>query len=336
MKSFYFLISLFCFFLILEFASCSKKSSEEPILFSGNEMTIDYRILIGHSLNTSDKQHVLEIIRDTFDEVNLVYNKWNPESELSRLNRLEEGIQVPISQELEKLLFLTDQIVTLTEGRFDPTIEPLQALWKKYLNQGKVPPLNEIRLIERAIGWNKIHFGQGYFYKDTSATSLDLGGIAKGYCIDLLTERLNQKGFKNVYVEWGGEIRATGEHPSKRPWTVFISHLGNPDPQKAIAILSLHDQAIATSGDYLQNWIVENEEGEKISYYHIIDPRTFYPLKMAAQKIASASIVASTCAFADGLATAAMMFPSVSLAQDWLNQLKGRYPDIAFWIIARE
>ena len=298
-------------------------------------MTIDYRILIGQTLDSSDKKAISKIIEDTFHEVNRVYNKWNPNSELSSLNKLKAGIQVQLSPELEQLLLLTDDIVQLTEGRFDPTIEPVQALWKRYLEQDTIPSPAELQSLSLLVGWNKIHFAKGLFYKDGDEVSMDLGGIAKGYCIDLLVERLNHQGFKNVFVEWGGEIRVSGEHPDKRPWTIFISDLGNINPENALAIVNLQNQAIATSGDYLQNWLVSGEGDQMITYFHVIDPATLQPRMATLQSVASASVLASSCAFADGLATAAMMFSSVEEAQVWADKLKKQFPELSFWLVSR-
>ena len=171
------------------------------------------------------------------------------------------------------------RMTELSEGRFDPTIEPLQKLWKEHLAQGTVPSKPQIDALLPAIGWNKIHLSKGKICKDHDLTSLDLGGIAKGYCVDLLVERLNANGYPSIFVEWGGEIRTSGQHPDNRPWTIFISRFGNPDPEKALAILTLRNQAIATSGDYIQQWKVQKENtGEEAVYFHIIDPLTGQPL----------------------------------------------------------
>lgn len=327
---------LFVYIISLFLCACSNSSTDKIISFSGTEMTIDYRILIGDFPSSANKNSIAKIIHDTFNEVNQVYNKWNPESELSRLNRLKAHIKIPISTELEQLLLLTHHVVKLTEGRFDPTIEPLFSLWKKHLDQNKIPSPAEIQSIAHTIGWNKIHVENGLFYKDEDETSLDLGGIAKGYCVDLIVIRLNQAGFKNVFVEWGGEIRASGMHPDQRAWNIFISHLGNTNPEDAIAIVSLHDQAIATSGDYLQNWCIDDEgKSEKTTFFHIMDPATLQPLIATSQSVASASVLASSCAFADGLATAAMMFSSIEEAQAWSDELKTQFPELAFWIVSR-
>jgi len=165
--------------------------------------------------------------------------------------------------------------------------------------------------------------------------SLDLGGIAKGYGVDLILENLNQAGFSDVFVEWGGEIRASGKHPEGRPWRIFISRLENNDPHLAIAHLDLVDQAIATSGDYLQNWTIE-KDGNCSTFFHIIDPVTLHPLQKQPLSIASTSVVAPTCALADGLATVAMMFLSVEEAQVWAEKMKKENPDLSFWIVSRQ
>ncbi len=296
-------------------------------------MTIDYHVIIGQKLIKQEQDKVSSIMLHTFHEVDILYNKWNPQSELSKLNSLKGGQKVDISPPLEHFLCLAGQLVDFTEGRFDPTIEPLQQLWKNKLTLGCTPLTEDIQQITPSIGWDKIHIEKGVFYKDHDLTQLDLGGIAKGYCVDLLVERLNAAGFPDVFVEWGGEIRATGKHPEKRPWNIFISRFGHPDPALAIAKLSLNDAAIATSGDYLQSWsIVENQDAA--TYYHIIDPSSKKMCQIRPGSISSASIMAENCAFADALATAVMLFSTTKEAEDWLNGLAREHPEIKFWLVS--
>jgi thiamine biosynthesis lipoprotein len=302
-----------------------------PSLFTGNEMTIDYRILVGEPLAQEQKLAVQKILQRSFAHINAVYNKWNPDSEISRLNRLQAGVIAPLSKELAAFLEFTQQIVELSEGRFDPTIEPLQQLWKQKLGLGQIPTEREIALLIPAIGWHRLHFDHRLFYKDHDLTSLDLGGIAKGHCVDLIVEALNQAGYENVYVEWGGEIRTSGKHPEQRPWRVFISNLGDNQPDNALAYVDLANQAIATSGDYLQQWKGPNQT----TYFHIFNPSTYRPLISTEASIASASVLASSCALADGLATVAMLFPSVEQAQVWLESVNERFPEVRFWLTSR-
>ncbi len=203
-------------------------------------MTIDYRILIGDLLSEQQKQQIQQIIQHTFQEIDTIYNKWNPSSELSRLNALPANTPFALSPSLNQFLERIDRFVTLSGGRFDPTIEPLQHLWKEKLTDGQVPSEQEIAHLIPCIGWHTLHFQNGECFKEDGRTQLDLGGVAKGLCVDLIIERLAKAGHQQLYVEWGGEIRTKGTHPSGRPWQVYISRLANPDPAQAIAYISLN------------------------------------------------------------------------------------------------
>lgn len=299
-------------------------------------MTIRYRLLIGQSLTDNQRQVIQAIVEQTFDEVNRYYNKWNADSELSQLNRLPANEKRQLSPQLYQFLLKVGEIVKWTEGRFDPTVEPIQQLWKQYLEQGQTPTQEEILALRPCIGWDKIHLNDGFFFKDDSRTSLDLGGIAKGYCVDLIVERLNQAGFANVFMEWGGEIRASGEHPSHRPWNIYISRFEDARPNHALAYVSLKDQAIATSGDYFQFWTAKTTSGEQKIYTHIFNPLTLQPLEVKPGSIASASLLADSCILADGLAKVAMLFDSLEEAQQWTMQVQKMIPNLTFWMVTRE
>jgi thiamine biosynthesis lipoprotein len=293
-------------------------------------MTIHYHIILGAKLDAQQRAETQNLIERTFSFVDQVYNKWNPASELSKLNILPAEWQIPLSSEMEELLLKTEEIVKLSQGRFDPTINPLQDLWKTAREKGMEPCTSDLKALLPVIGWQNIHFKNGLFYKDFAETSIDLGGIAKGYCVDLLLERLQNAGYKDLFVEWGGEIRTSGMHPEHRPWRIFISRLQDTDPEHAIAHLELIDQAIATSGDYMQCW-----ESEGKTFFHIFDPQQATPLNQKKGGIASVSVLAPTCAFADGLATAAMLFDSVSEAQAWAQTVQEKYPDVQFLFAVR-
>lgn len=194
---------LIAFLLIL--AGCS--SAPSTTSFTGTAMTIEYRVVVGETLSPKQRAEAEKRIQEIFEEVHELYNKFNPHSEISLLNNLKAGKVVPLSPKLQALLFQAEAIVKLTRGKFDPTIEPLQKLWKDKLNSGTEPSLEEINVLKPALGWDKIHLNDGTFSKDHDLTSLDLGGIAKGYCVDLLIDQLKKEGYRHLFVEWGGNTR---------------------------------------------------------------------------------------------------------------------------------
>lgn len=319
--------------LVLFLSACKEgdRSTEEVESFAGVAMTIPYRIKIGHPLSPQERERIEGVIRATFTDVDQTFNKFNPLSELSQLNKIDAYVREPVSVELADILEQTADIVALSNGKFDPTVEPAQQLWQEHLEAGSKPPEEAVEAVSAAVGWNRVHYEENRFWKDNPGTRIDLGGIAKGLCVDMLTDRLAGAGFQNLFVEWGGEIRAQGNHPSGRPWTVYISRLDDTDPDHAIDYVTLNNQAIATSGDYLQRWTVGG-----MTYTHIVDPGSCSPLIVGGKAIASATVVAPTCAIADALATALMLFPTAGEAKAWAEKIKEQRPEISFWIITRE
>lgn len=332
-KIFFRIVLILSLFIVYRYCLSAFFPPDKISTFDGNVMTIDYHIIA--EVQEKDRNKIQKIIDDTFHEVNQVYNKWNSESELSKLNRLKAKEVVEISKELENFLLLTEEVVWLSEGRFDPTIEPLQAVWKKHLEKGELPEREEVEKVLPAVGWNNIHFGNGKFYKDHDETSIDLGGIAKGYCVDLLVERIVAAGCPNVFVEWGGEIRVHGRHSDGRAWKVFVGRLNDMDPKNAIAHLELEDQSIATSGDYIQNWTIW-KDGQKVIYSHIMDPKSGKPLESTQSGVASATVLAPSCVMADALATVAMMYPTLEEARDWAEQMSKKDARIKFLLESRD
>lgn len=302
-------------------------NSSKPLeTYSGIAMTIPYKVIIGDTLQQQQKTQVLDIITETFAEINTTYNNWNPDSEISLLNELQAYQKIAISTQLYDFLKTIDYIYFLSEKRFDPTVAPLVDLWKRKLSAGLLPEQDEVNALQAAIGWDKVHLENGLFWKENDATTLDLGAIAKGYCIDLMYDKFTQKYLKNFYIEWGGEIRTKGQHPSNRPWCIGINTLQNNQDHS----IQLFNQAIATSGDYLQYWTIKDT-----TYFHIINPLSLMPLTVQAGSIASATVVAPHAAIADALATSCMLFSNLEAATIWAQKIQHIHPEYKFFIQVR-
>lgn len=321
--------------LLLFFSGCQQSPPSQITTFEGTAMTINYKVTIGHTLEPREIELIRSIVNSSFEEINSVYNRWNPKSELSKLNQFQSTEPTPISINLYSFLERTGKFVELSEGRFDPTIEPLLVLWKNSLEHNELPSEKALAEARSSVGWEHIHLENGQFRKDNPLTQIDLGGIAKGYAVDLIVERLVKSGYTNILVEWGGEIRANGHHPEKRPWKVFIARLNDSNPDHSLAEIILEDEAIATSGDYNQFWIYKNGNATTV-YTHVINPKTGHPLAIKKHSIASVSVLAPTCTDADALATAAMVFHDIDRAREWIAKIDPLLPKTEFWFVTRD
>jgi thiamine biosynthesis lipoprotein len=115
-----------------------------------------------------------------------------------------------------------------------------------------------------------------------------------------LAALIRTSGIKNFLVEIGGEVFAAGFRKDGKQWRIGINRpkAGSPLDQ-VYKVVNLHNKGFATSGDY-RNYF---EVGGK-RFSHILDPRNGYPVSNG---VVSVSIVADTCTFADGLATAVIV-----------------------------
>ena len=126
----------------------------------------------------------------------------------------------------------------------------------------------------------------GYFDIITPTGKFNPVGIVKGWAIKNAADILRGTGFRNFYVDAGGDIEAGGTNAQGEKWSVGIR---NPFRQDEIVkTIFAKDMGIATSGIYIR--------GE-----HIYDPKT----KLPVNEIVSLTVVGPDVREADRFATGA-------------------------------
>lgn len=219
---------------------------------------------------------------------------WEPDSDLSRFNTAAAGTRQSLPAQLSEVVAAALALARDSGGAFDPTVGPLVELWGFGPGRPRqtAPAEAEIEALRARVGWQLLAQEDDMLIQP-GGVSLDLSAIAKGHAVDRIAEALRAAGYLNLLVEVGGELRAHGRHPGGRPWRIGLE---GPTADGASVGLSLHDRAVATSGDYRQFF----EQGGR-RYSHMIDPRTGYPIARAGIAV---SVVHASCMQADGLATA--------------------------------
>ena len=119
-------------------------------------------------------------------------------------------------------------------------------------------------------------------------TTLDLGGIAKGYLAQMIIDFLQKQGITKALVDAGGDLAMIG-----KDWKIGIAIPNSEELMQGFLVLQ--NQAVATSGNMYQ--FVEIE-GKK--YSHIVNPHT--GLGLTHQR--NVTVIAPNGATADWLATA--------------------------------
>jgi thiamine biosynthesis lipoprotein len=227
---------------------------------------------------------------------------WDPASNLSRFNAAAPGTGVTLPDRLFELLVRAQRIAADTGGAYDATAGALVRRWgfgpdRARLDPGfRIPDLADIDAARARGGWQRLLLEPAAHRAwQPGGLALDLSAIAKGFAVDLVSQRLMREGFVSHLVEIGGELRGAGVKPDAQPWWVAL------EPPEAGAqldetLIALCDRAIATSGDYRSNY----EQGGQ-RYSHTIDPRTGRPVD---NDLASVTVISEECWYADAISTA--------------------------------
>lgn len=117
-------------------------------------------------------------------------------------------------------------------------------------------------------------------------STCDPSGLVKGWAIHNATDILRKNGFKNFYVEIGGDIEIEGRNDKEEKWSIGIRNPFNRE--EIIKVVYLSGQGIATSGTAIRG-------------LHIYNPK----MKKQAEEILSLTVIGPNIYEADRFATAA-------------------------------
>jgi FAD:protein FMN transferase len=220
---------------------------------------------------------------------------WAPDSHLSRFNRSEPGRWQPLPPGFAQVLDAALAVARLSEGAFDPAMGLLADLWGFGPGGPRIEPPADDAVADALKMSGYRHIEQdGRRARRLAPAALDFSGIAKGYAVDAVAERLRALGFADVLVEIGGELRGEGIKPDGQPWWVEFEPA--PGTRTAPFRVALHGLSVATSGDNRRGF---DHAGRR--YAHTLDPRTGRPLDNG---VVSVSVLHPSCMLADAWATA--------------------------------
>jgi len=277
--------------------SCTP-NHEAEIALAGRTMGTTYSVKIIKPIDSElDTDSLQDAIDQALINVNALMSTYDPNSELSLLNQAPSGQAFEISDQTEVVIQEAIRLAKLSDGVLDVTVGPLVNLWGFGPDKRpeSIPSPQQLLNARQFVGIDK------FVLKDSAITKLhrdvyiDLSTIAKGYGVDVVASIIETVGINAYLVEIGGEMRVKGAKPNGQSWRIAVEK--PVTSERAIQrIVSIGDNAIATSGDYRNYY-----EQEGVRYSHLIDPNTGYPID---HNLVSVTVVHPSSMIADGLATA--------------------------------
>lgn len=230
-----------------------------------------------------DHPNAKEITRAALSEITRlerIFSLYRDDSELMTLN--QTGQLLTPSFELLECLATAQYAHKITQGAFDPSVQPLWDVMARAYSAGHPPADADIATARSVIGFEQVRFDASGIQL-APGQALTLNGIAQGYIADKVAVLMKQAGIKDVLINTG-EVLALGTHKDEPGWPVSIDQTNKR--------LHLTNRAIATSASFGTVFDTAGQQG------HILSPAP--QTDIAAIQV---SVSATNAALADALST---------------------------------
>ena len=162
----------------------------------------------------------------------------------------------------------------LSGGLFDITIGKVTDLWDFHAEEPQVPDAEALKKAVSTVGWESVVIDGNKVSLTDPETHIDLGGIAKGFIADRVSEALTDSGVTSAIISLGGNVVCIGdkiENGAEKPFRVGIEKPYS-DQSEIVGVVEAADETVVTSGVYERYF-----ESEGVMYHHILDASTGYP-----------------------------------------------------------
>jgi thiamine biosynthesis lipoprotein len=275
---------------------------------AADERTHDHRYLMGTSISVEVFGGTEPVRREAIEgafaamaEVDRLMSNYRDDSELALINRRAAEEPVRVGEPMLAVLQAAAQVSGRSGGAFDVTVGPLVRLWGFHDRKPHVPDATELARIAPLVGYRNVVIDAkaSTVRFRRAGVELDLGGIAKGFAVELAAGVLRQLKLAGA-IDAGGNQFVVGLPPGKTAWSVGIK-----DPSRPGGILGVVDVkrgSISTSGQYANALRVGSR-----TFGHVLDPRTLQPCDAAL----SATVVGPDATLADALSKVALVLGPV-------------------------
>lgn len=259
-------------------SSSAPAAGASVAVWRGNALGAHAEIRLRH-LSQSEAAPVFAAVEAELARLERIFSLYRSDSALSRLNR--DGRLSEPPPELVELLALSRGVHAITEGLFDPTVQPVFDVLAGAAVRGRDAEHAAVETALGLVGMDYVKVDATEVLLERMGMALTLNGIAQGHVTDRITALLRSQGLTEVLVDIG-EIATVGD------WSVRIENFADR--------IALHNRSLATSHLYGTRLDAAGRVG------HILHPERGFVLAPQLQ----VSVIADSAALADALSTAAI------------------------------
>jgi thiamine biosynthesis lipoprotein len=277
------------------------KSVERPVTWTGQALGAPATLILNHGDKAAARRLIERVVAEVA-RLESVFSLYRQDSALAELNRV--GVLVAPPGELVSLLQASRTYWEATGGAFDPSIQPLWALYRDHFGMPDAdaagPSRSDIADTLSVVDFDMVK-GDRNRIVIGSKMAITLNGVAQGYITDRIVDILRDAGVTSSLVDMG-EDRAIGAKEDGSPWRIGLA--ASQDSGRPDQVLEIVNKAVATSS---ASGFHFDQAGR---FGHILDPRKG-DVPSLYKRI---TVVAEDAATADALSTAFTLMDEESIA----------------------
>ena len=267
--------------------------------------------VVGYAANEEEFKKISKMVKDELTRYHKYYDVYNNYDGINNIKTINDnaGVEaVKVDKEVIDLLKFSKEMDVRTNGKVNIALGSVLKLWHDKREEGianpknaSLPAMTDLQEAAKHTDINKIIIDEenSTVYLEDKDMRIDVGAIAKGYSTEQVARYMEEKGYTNMLLSVGGNVRAIGDKISDdgghTPWAVGVQ---NPDlnaDDQSVVVLDIKDKSLVTSGIYERYYTVDGK-----NYHHIINPDTLFP----EHDYLSVSIVTKDSGVGDALSTA--------------------------------
>ena len=277
------LLILITVLMIIAQTGCGKTQAAEPV--SGDNYLLDTICTIsiyemkgedGEPVPAADmEEEALAAIDKAFDlcaDLDKKLSRTVDVSDVSRINQAG-GEWTEVSDETAELLTAGRYYSELSEGRFDITVGGVTSLWDFHADpeNARLPDAEALKEAVSHVGYEGLEIDGNNVRLEDPEAMIDLGGIAKGYIGDRMTDLLIEEGVTSGIVNLGGNVICIGGKTAEDDFVIGVEAPFS-DRSEIVGKVNARDMTLVTSGVYERKIEVDGKQ-----YHHILDTSTGWP-----------------------------------------------------------
>jgi FAD:protein FMN transferase len=294
-----------------------------PISSATGSHSVRYLMGTWCDLVILDPQPGADLIESVFQEIarlEHVLSSWDTSSEVSRLNETAGHGPQTVSDDLANVVEESRSMCGMTGGAFDATVAPFLRAWGFLSDSPATPDPDVSRDAQSHVGCDRVsvqHDARSVALADGS--SLDFGGIGKGYAADRALVMLSARGVTRAKVDFGSSSLGFLGHVDGGWPVVIVDPLDHDTP---LVSFRVSDGSVSTSSQQERYFVSDGHR-----YGHIFDPRLGRPVESG---LLSVTVIMARGSSADALSTGLFVMGAAEG-----KRLIARMPDVSAVFVER-